>query len=342
MQPIPHREGSAVRASVPSRWMHFSVWCLTGSGLLASSFCVIADRWWVGDLIANLRVQLVAALLCVVVLLLLMRRKTPAALILTATLWHMTWLLPGLMPLQNQTVRSSDDRLKILTVNVLKSNDDLQGILRLLNDSDADVIAIQELGEELSSLLQTDLSNQYPFACLRPDHRGAFGIGLISRLPIRDVDVQFFTDRRIPSIEATVDWNSEDIRLLVTHAVPPVSREAFINRNLQLQALSERVWNSRHSDPSTPVVIVGDLNVTPWSPHFVQLEQSARLQSVSRGKGLQPTWFFRPMFLTGLILDHGLHTDDMTCISRRVLPDIGSDHRPVLVELVRRNPVAGK
>jgi endonuclease/exonuclease/phosphatase (EEP) superfamily protein YafD len=42
------------------------------------------------------------------------------------------------------------------------------------------------------------------------------------------------------------------------------------------------------------------------------------------------------MFPFGLVLDHGFCGGTLVCSGRKVLEDIGSDHRPVLLEFIRR------
>ena len=59
------------------------------------------------------------------------------------------------------------------------------------------------------------------------------------------------------------------------------------------------------------VVMAGDLNVTPWSPHFQSALERGGLVDSRLGFGLQPTW---PSFLPGMRIpiDHVLSTPDVT------------------------------
>jgi endonuclease/exonuclease/phosphatase (EEP) superfamily protein YafD len=80
-------------------------------------------------------------------------------------------------------------------------------------------------------------------------------------------------------------------------------------------------------------VLLGDLNCTPWSPAFDRLLAAARLRDSGRGRGLHPTWFSAVPFV-GLPIDHVLVGPGVGVRGRHVGPDIGSDHRPVIADLV--------
>ena len=88
----------------------------------------------------------------------------------------------------------------------------------------------------------------------------------------------------------------------------------------------------RQEHPDDSVIVMGDLNLTPWSPLFRDFLIAADLHDASRGHGLTPTWYRWPFFPFGLVLDHGLASQDIVCTKRAVQGDVGSDHRPVTFE----------
>ena len=85
---------------------------------------------------------------------------------------------------------------------------------------------------------------------------------------------------------------------------------------------------------STPVLVVGDLNATPWSSGFRALERRGSLVDSLRGRGLQPSWpeGFGPLMIP---IDHALHTTDLAVADRRTGPASGSAHRPLVVSAGR-------
>lgn len=101
-------------------------------------------------------------------------------------------------------------------------------------------------------------------------------------------------------------------------------------RNEQLTALAQFVTDIRG-----PIVLLGDLNTSPWSFFFRRLLEQSGLRDSAKGYGVQPTWpsFFRPARIP---IDHCLHSPDMVVTDRRVGEAFGSDHLPLIVELAFR------
>ena len=94
------------------------------------------------------------------------------------------------------------------------------------------------------------------------------------------------------------------------------------------------------AEQESTIVVVGDLNATPWSHAHRTLRNRAGLSDSQRGAGLQPTW------LTGLgplmiPIDHALHTPDLISGDRRTGPAAGSDHRPLVEEIAWAAPPSG-
>ena len=80
-----------------------------------------------------------------------------------------------------------------------------------------------------------------------------------------------------------------------------------------------------------PVLLLGDLNATPWSHPFKRLLQETGLIDGSRGMGYQPTW---PAGVLPLLIpiDHCLHSQELRVVHKEVGPMVGSDHYPVIVD----------
>ena len=70
------------------------------------------------------------------------------------------------------------------------------------------------------------------------------------------------------------------------------------------------------------MIVMGDLNLTPWSPLFSDFETSTELTRAGRGYGLTLIWYARvETFAMGLVLDHCLISDDLRCVSLRPAVD---------------------
>jgi len=84
-----------------------------------------------------------------------------------------------------------------------------------------------------------------------------------------------------------------------------------------------------------PVALIGDLNISPYSPLFADFMQSAQLRSALQGFGPSYTWpAFAPVL--GIPIDHVLVSNDVDIAGYFRAPNIGSDHFPLMVDMIRR------
>jgi len=321
---------------------HVSVWrlrfllatrSLTIVAILVSAISTFARTWWIADLIANLRIQLILGLLAALICSVAAKNRKLTGVSALLMLWHTSWLWSAVAPV-SQSHRGPE--LKVCTINVLTQNTEYDRIIECLKDANPDVIAVLELSSSLEEQLIRELGVSYPYRLTEPQDDGNFGIGLFSRLPFQSVGVFHLSANWRPSIQAEVQWNQQTIQLLAAHPVAPMNSRHFHGRNLDLKLLAERVQTLRVEHPATPLIVVGDLNLTPWSPLFHDFLAASELRSASQGRGLTPTWYRWPVFPFGLVLDHGFSTLELVCTGRTIHGDVGSDHRPVTFRFAER------
>ena len=130
----------------------------------------------------------------------------------------------------------------------------------------------------------------------------------------------------VPSITAKIRSRGKEFTVIATHPLPPVSPSYFYLRNEQLEKLPDFI-----NGAEDPVLLLGDLNCTPWCYHFQQLLERTGLKNSSRGWGLHATW---PTALPLLLIpiDHCLYHPAITIVKKETGPFIGSDHYPVIVD----------
>jgi len=291
---------------------------------------LFAQYHWLADLLANLRVQQCLVLLAVLLTCLVFRKWAWFALTLACLAIHLPSFKPALP--DGSTRRPASGLMKITTANVLTQNQRHQDILTDVLSRDPDVFVILELSHSLAEALESQVRSTYPHSIVRPMDSGNFGIGLYSRHPLVDADV-FALNTEIESIAATIQINGNPCHVIATHPLPPIGARGYRLRNEHLQQLAAKIRNAIENSPETPVVLLGDLNLTPWSPHFAMFESDSGLRRAFDRPSVTPTWYRYPLFPFGLMLDHAMISDNLSCTSHAVGPEIGSDHRSVTVEI---------
>lgn len=339
---MPDSESDAEHESMISRWIDKLLGLaqvIVVLSSVASVLTVFATAWWVADLCSNLRIQWMLALACGAILFAGIRRWKQAVFCVAMVGLHVPAFITGFgaAPIAPVGGDAETDSFSVATFNVLTSNDNYAAVEQQLIDSNADVIAVLELSAGLERHLGNRFAKAYPWSRTEVPQNGNFGIGLYSKHEWKSARIFILNDERIPSIEAELVINGRPVYAVATHTLPPMGEYGFRHRNSHLKQLVDRI--SRRTSTAgnvTPgksdtVIVMGDLNLTPWSPHFEEFCSNSGLNR--RGQGVWPTWYAYSAFPFGLVLDHVLTSNDLSCISHRISPAAGSDHRMVTVGL---------
>jgi len=115
------------------------------------------------------------------------------------------------------------------------------------------------------------------------------------------------------------------LALFATHLRSPMTPGDAWARNRQLSVLARRV----EAEPALNKVVVGDLNITRWSPLFADLTGLAGIRDGQEGFGLGGSWPSMFGRWLGIPIDQTLVSSHVRVVRRVVGPDVGSDHLPV-------------
>lgn len=309
---------------------------LAAIGLPVVSLLALGARWyWWADLCAHFRVQYAAlALLLAGVA---RWRGRPAWLAAAALVFLLNavpvlraWLAPPADLVAARAV-AGDDRtrqplVRLGAANLLWHNRLHASAVEWARRSDADVLVFVEVDERWYEDLQA-LRPQYAYeyADLGFEHGGTL---VLSRWPLRHVARLRADAGGAPNVVLDVAMPRHAWRLIAVHASWPLGARVSRERAADFGAIAAAARAS-----ALPVVAAGDFNVSPWSPHFEALLRAGTLRDAAAGRGWQPTWptFFPPL---GIQIDHALVSPSVRVNSFGRGRIEGSDHRPILVDLV--------
>jgi endonuclease/exonuclease/phosphatase (EEP) superfamily protein YafD len=221
--------------------------------------------------------------------------------------------------------------LRVVVQNVFVSNPEPERMLASLAASSADVLALIELDRDWWKRMANDPRfAAWPHRVIRADDN-AYGIGLLSRLPLRDGRV--LDTVGVPRIEATVEADGAAIPIAVVHLTPPYEAAWIPRWQAQLDLIANRA-----RAPDAPWLVVGDLNTTVFNPSFQRLRDAGFTDAAERaGRRAAPTWpneapAAPERLLPPLLgLDHALLRRELDLAAWTLMPGPGSDHRGVEV-----------
>ena len=296
-------------------------WAALAVGGVGTLLAGRARLGWPYDLACHFRLQY--ALLAVV----------SAALFGGAHAWPVAALALGLAlingralgPLTTRRAPPPSGRTyRLLMANVWCLNRSVARLERLIRHAAPDVIVLVEMTPRWMAALR-HLEADYPFSKV-VIRRGGFGILCLSRIPMESATVVRIGRVGLPSVVVRLRLDGQLVTVVATHPLSPLKRRSLPRRNRQLEAIAHFAGQQ-----SGPLLLVGDLNATPWSPIFRRLLRLSKLRDSRVGFGLQTTW---PVWVPPIRIpiDHCLVSSEIVVHQRWRGPAIGSDHFPILVD----------
>jgi endonuclease/exonuclease/phosphatase (EEP) superfamily protein YafD len=286
----------------------------------ATIFGFLGNFSWFFDLFSHFRVQYFLGLLVVGILLWVGRHRKTAGIFLWLAAVNMAVVFPFYFG--RQSIDPKNAPLRAMLLNVNTSLGDATRVRAVVEAEAPDLVL-----EEINARWLTDLewlTNTYPHRLVQP-REDNFGIALYSKFPLQDGRIFTIGEADVPSIIATVQTEEKKLCIVATHPLPPFGKKYSHLRNEQLEQLPKYL-RSPH-----PILLLGDLNVTPWSTHFRKLLKQTGLRDSTKGFGYQPSWpSHAPLFL--IPLDHCLHSEGIAIFDRRIGKNVSSDHYPLIVD----------
>ncbi len=227
--------------------------------------------------------------------------------------------------------RDSGDAVRVVFANILKSNHDVGRLVAWIRDNDADVVVATEVLPRHVERMAGPMAG-YPFRKLEP--RGhPFGMVVYSRHPISDETVTGLagitgTAPGPVMVTVGVDTPAGTLHIAGLHLFPPVTPHRFARRNEQFGIAADIL-----AEVATPRIVVGDFNATPWSAGLRAFLSQTRLRGFNT-RATWPVWFG----FAGIPIDHAFASADLRILDIETGPDIGSDHRPVMIEVAPAGP----
>lgn len=224
-----------------------------------------------------------------------------------------------------QAFPNKEPTLTVVTANLNFTTTEYDGLSQWLLTEKPDLVFLQEYTEQAQKTLATqELREQYPHRIEVPQH-DQFGLAVLSRHPL--LDAQQIYPRKLKDtlrLRASVAWGDRTVLLSALHPMPPLNSGYVEARDRAL--LEEAEYLTQTGELA---LIAGDLNMTPWTRGFSAIEGQLR-----RANGLSGTWPSALGWLSVLPLDHVLASSGWRLVEADLGPDLGSDHRPVIVKLI--------
>ena len=332
------------RRTGPRRSLRLALWVASLALIAGTALPLVpTDDWWIRALdFPRLQLAILLALTTMAALGMPgLRHPARWALLgglLAALGLQLGWLWP-FTPLHAVQARSADgcapaDRVSVMTVNIQASNSGAGPFLDAVRAADPDLVFVVEVDpswiEALAPLMET-----YPHRLLHP-RADFWGFAVYARLELINPEVQHLLSDYVPSARAGIRLRSgAEVDFHGLHPKPPLPGEGTGQRDAELLLAAEAIHRDRR-----PAILGGDLNSVAWSPASALAQRIGGLLDPRVGRGPYltfPTWMPTPLRVP---IDHILITPHFRLLTLERLPNVGSDHLPLLAVLCHARDAA--
>ncbi len=310
-------------------------------GLTLVAFSRFFGSWaYAIDIVANVSHAISPVALLSACIFALFRRRGRTIIciaIMTVAMWPLLggYVYQANSPPANETTTNT---VTIMVVNVRGQNDSLVRLSALIAEHDPDCVAVIEAGHDSAPTLlnREDIINRYPYR-VAPDASILYSTALLSRYPLFEIecedDPSSQVDDTLYAFHHSYLVDAPNGRFVWTAAHPPSPRtsQSWARGNEKVAALGDLI-QSQLIPLQRPVVVAGDFNSTITGyRHRLMATRSHLAPSDAMQPSLIGTWPSRWPGWSRLSLDRlWVSPENINVVKRKVLPDIGSDHRPVL------------
>ena len=318
MTPTNFRQGVAKRFIV-----------LTVLLLIATVFSALATLHWFAELFSHFTPHYAVFALFGLLGLVLLRQWRWAALALALALWNGYPVARALMPAQTAEANTSR-KFTVFHFNAGLTHEQPQRIVSYLQRraNDIDVVVLLEATPDFDLALDA-LKELFPHQ-IRHLENSPFGIAMLSKHAFDFGAISREPSNAFAHIEATIKLPGRDtpLALYAIHAPPPISGDMAEARNRKFEYVARKAA----AQPQATPVVVGDFNLTPWSPYFQRFITDSGLRDARRPRRFDHTWpvTFDNAHIS-IAIDHSFAHPSLPLVERIIGPDLGSDHLPVTV-----------
>jgi len=221
------------------------------------------------------------------------------------------------------------DSLRLISANVYQFNRRADALLELVAERKPDLLLLLETDDWWAGQLE-GLHSEYPYR-LQQAQDDTYGLLLFSRLELIDAEVRFIRREHVPSVRVWLRLPSgRRVRFYGLHPEPPypVYADTSRQRDAELLTIAEEISD----EPDEPTIVMGDLNDVAWSRTTRLFQRMSGLLDPRIGRFPMNT-FPAHLPLLRFPLDHVFLSEHFALAAFERLPDIHSDHFPVLCEV---------
>ena len=277
------------------------------------------------ELTSHFKLQYLILSFCPFFFFLMRRQKLGLTFSLICLVINLVEIVPYYLP-HSPIIPSelAGQKLRIFQSNVDRYQAQYSNVISLVRQEEPDIAVFVEVGKAGAKKLEV-LQDILPYHIAHQDV-AIDGTAIYSKLPLAKTAVKSLGGGR-KSVLADITIQGQVFSIIAVHPSNAVGKVFVEERNRQLAAIGDYVAGVKNP------LLIGDFNVTMWSPYYKRLIGKAKLRNAREGFGILPTWpTFRPLLY--IPIDHCLVRRDIKVLKSQTGQQIASDHLPLITDLL--------
>lgn len=284
----------------------------------------------------------IASIACLILLLAFTHKKTWFQYLLIAgmaggiiihgsfLIWY-TPLVSEAVPAAEAETYLPEDQITLLLANVKMSNRTAMPLLNLVETKKPDLFLAMEVDDWWNKQL-IPIEKDYPYT-QENINEVAYGMTLYSKYPLKNVEVNYLQNEKVPSFTCTIQLNNgKEFMLYAVHPVPPKHFKDFPD-NAGAQEVAMMKIGEKVAESKLPAIVAGDINDVSWGFTDRLTQTENLLHDVRVGRGFYNSYNAESLIMRWP-LDHIFVTGEFKLTALEKLPYIDSDHFPIYASLV--------
>lgn len=323
-----------VTPSDEHRFFHVAIRLVLIAASIGTIMALFSRQHWFAELFSHFRMYYLLVLALLALIFLYTHHRILLTLTLLLVVPNAVSVGPYLAPsiIGKSEAAASGEPVSIVALNLNYRSDNFASALDYLAAKQADVVVVAEYTPAWEWALSV-LDSEYPHR-ISASRVDPWGMAVFSKIPfssaeLLDLDIDGTVHARV-----VLDLDGSALEVFAAHLMVPVTRDSAEMRNRQLETLARIMSASEY-----PRILVGDLNITPFSPFFDEFLDDAGLVDARRPFGIHITWPTNawPVWIP---IDHCLADERVPVQSVSTGREFGSDHFPL--EVMFRKPTRGQ
>lgn len=233
-----------------------------------------------------------------------------------------------LVPVQalRSKIKAPKNSFSIVVANVRMSNTNYDKFLKVVRDTDPDILLINEPDHKWAKELKV-LDDVFHY-CIKCPLDNTYGMMFFSKFKLVEKQIRFLVEEGIPSFYTIIELpTGKRFDFFSVHPQPPHFNKNTDTREAELLLVAKEAKASPYAS-----IVAGDLNDVAWSYTTTLFKKISGLLDPRIGRGFYNTYnalipFFR------YSLDHIFYDPAFRLIRMKRLSKFGSDHFPILIRL---------